>query len=43
MKSVELRNGRSLRREYRATTSGRKVLAAAKEKVKELFSELFEE
>ena len=38
----ELRNGR-IRRVYRATSSGRKALAAAKEKVQELFGELFHE
>ncbi|HVO82141.1 MAG TPA: PadR family transcriptional regulator [Terriglobales bacterium] len=37
----ELKNGR-IRRVYRATHSGRKALVAAKEKVQELFGELFE-
>jgi len=36
------RNGRSLRRVYRATPLGRKALAAAKGKVRELFRELIE-
>ena len=36
------RNGKSLRKEYRATTQGRKALAAAKNKVRELFRELIE-
>jgi DNA-binding PadR family transcriptional regulator len=36
------RNGRSLRRVYRATPLGRKALAAAKSKVRELFRELIE-
>lgn len=35
-------NGR-VRRVYRATRAGRKVLAAAREKVSELFGELFED
>ncbi len=43
LKSKEERNGKSLRRVYRATAKGRKVLEAAKEKVRELFGELFEE
>ena len=38
----ELSGGR-FRRVYRATPSGRRALAAAKEKVSELFGELFEE
>ena len=37
----ELVEGR-IRRVYRATSSGRRALAAAKEKVSELFGELFE-
>jgi len=40
--SVE-RRGRQARRLYRATPKGRKALAAAKERVRELFGELFEE
>jgi DNA-binding PadR family transcriptional regulator len=36
------RKGRSLRRVYRATPLGRKALAAAKGKVRELFRELIE-
>ena len=36
----ELKNGR-IRRVYRATPSGGRALAAAKEKVQELFGELF--
>lgn len=40
--STEKRNGRSLRREYRATPAGRRALAAVKDKVKELFEELIE-
>ena len=42
LRSTELRNGRSLRRIYRATPRGRKALAAAKTKVRELFHELIE-
>jgi DNA-binding PadR family transcriptional regulator len=38
---LELRNGRS-RRVYRATAAGRKALAGARERVRELFGELFE-
>jgi DNA-binding PadR family transcriptional regulator len=37
------RNGRSIRRTYRATRAGRSALRAAKIKVRELFAELFEE
>jgi DNA-binding PadR family transcriptional regulator len=42
LKSTQKRNGRSLRRLYRATARGRKALAAAKSKVRELFHELVE-
>src|SRR5689334_3657111 len=42
LRSTENRNGRSLRREYRATPMGRRALAAVKDKVKELFQELIE-
>ena len=42
LRSSELRNGKSLRKIYRATARGRAALAAAKEKVWELFGELFE-
>lgn len=38
----EQRNGKSLRKVYRATPRGRKALAAAKMKVRELFGELIE-
>jgi DNA-binding PadR family transcriptional regulator len=38
---LELRNGRS-RRVYRATPAGRKALAGARERVRELFGEMFE-
>jgi DNA-binding PadR family transcriptional regulator len=43
LRSKEVRNGKSLRRVYRATPQGRKALAAAKMQVRELFHELFEE
>lgn len=42
LRSVERRNGKSLRRIYRATALGRKALAASKSKVWELFHELIE-
>jgi len=40
--TTELKGGRN-RRVYRATSEGRKALAAATKKVQELFGELFEE
>lgn len=43
LKSYEKRNGKQRRRFYKATPAGRKALVAAKEKVRELFGELFEE
>ena len=42
LRSTEQRNGKSLRRVYRATALGRKALAASKHKVRELFHELIE-
>lgn len=42
LRSAEKRNGKSLRKLYRATPLGRKALAAAKSKVRELFGELIE-
>jgi PadR family transcriptional regulator PadR len=42
LRSTEQRNGKSLRRVYRATPLGRKALAASKDKVRELFHELIE-
>src|ERR1035441_7902288 len=42
LRSTELRNGKSLRRVYRATPLGRKALAASKSKVSEIFHELIE-
>lgn len=43
LRSQQERNGRRRRRTYRATHAGEKALAAAKQKVWELFSELFED
>ena len=43
LQSTTERSGKRSRRLYRATSLGRKVLAAAKEKVSELFGELLEE
>ena len=43
LQSKEQRNGKSLRKVYRATPQGRKALRAAKGKVRELFHELIEE
>ena len=42
LRSQEERNGKSLRRVYRATRMGKKALKAAKGKVRELFHELIE-
>jgi len=42
LRSSNKRLGKSLRRIYRATPSGRKALISAKRKVTELFGELFE-
>lgn len=41
--SRERREGRAIRRSYRATAAGRTALADAKRKVQELFAEMFEE
>jgi len=41
--SKEKQEGRRYRRFYRATPAGRRALVAAKEKVRELFGELFED
>jgi PadR family transcriptional regulator, regulatory protein PadR len=43
LKASEVRNGKSFRKVYRATPLGRKALASAKEKVRELFRELIED
>src|SRR5579862_8694574 len=40
LRSTERRNGKSLQRLYRATPLGRKALAAAKDKIRELFLEV---
>ena len=42
LRSSEVRDGRSIRRVYRATPQGRRALAALKSKVRELFQELNE-
>ena len=42
LRSRDVRKGRSQRKVYRATPQGRRALAAAKIKVRELFHELFE-
>jgi PadR family transcriptional regulator PadR len=42
LRSTEQRNGKSLRRVYRATSLGRKALVESKQKVRELFHELIE-
>jgi DNA-binding PadR family transcriptional regulator len=42
LRSTELRNGKSLRKVYRATPLGRKALAAASAKVREFIGELME-
>lgn len=41
--SAEERTGSAARRVYRATAKGAEALAAAKQKVRELFGELFED
>ncbi len=43
LRSSMKRDGKSLRKEYRATALGKKALIAAKSKVRELFHELIEE
>jgi len=43
LRSVERRMGKTSRRIYRITPRGKKALDAAKEKVRELFGELFED
>ncbi len=42
LKSNQKREGRQVRRFYQATAAGRRALAAAKVKVRELVGELFE-
>lgn len=43
LRSREKRNGRSVRRLYRATSKGVKALAVAKDKLRELVGELIEQ
>lgn len=43
LRSSKERSGKTERRMYRATPSGRRALAAARDKVSELFGELLEE
>jgi len=43
LRSTKKRDGRQLRRFYRATPAGRKALTTAKAKVRELVGELFED
>lgn len=43
VRSTEQRSGRRMRRIYRATAAGRRALAQAREKVKELLGELLED
>jgi DNA-binding PadR family transcriptional regulator len=43
LRSTTKREGRQTRRFYRATPAGRKALKGAKEKVRELVGEIFEE
>jgi len=43
LKSTSERAGKSVRRMYQATPAGRKALAAARQKVSELFGELLED
>jgi DNA-binding PadR family transcriptional regulator len=40
LRSTEQRDGKSLRKIYRATPSGQKALEAAKDKISELFREV---
>jgi DNA-binding PadR family transcriptional regulator len=43
LRSFEHRDGKRIRRVYRATAAGKKALTAAKTKVTELVGELFED
>ena len=43
LRSSQKRDGRQLRRFYRATAAGRRALVSAKVKVRELVGELFED
>jgi len=42
LRSRQVRVGRWLRREYRATSAGQQALRAAKQRVRELFGEIFD-
>lgn len=41
LKSTQVREGKRFRRVYRVTARGKRALGAAKDKVRELFGELF--
>lgn len=43
LRSRRVRDGKHVRRVYRATARGRRALATARERVRELFGELFED
>jgi PadR family transcriptional regulator, regulatory protein PadR len=43
LRSTKVREGKRLRRMYQATSFGRKALAGARQKVRELFGELLED
>lgn len=43
LRAQEQRDGKSLRKVYKATAAGKRALEAAKHKVRELFHELIEE
>jgi DNA-binding PadR family transcriptional regulator len=42
LRAAQVRNGKSLRKVYRATPAGKKALEAARAKLRELFRELIE-
>lgn len=42
LRSTQQRSGKSLRKIYRATPTGRKALALARSKIRELFGEVIE-
>jgi PadR family transcriptional regulator PadR len=42
LRSQKVRDGRTFRREYSATAEGRRALKTAKQRVSELFGEIFE-
>jgi DNA-binding PadR family transcriptional regulator len=42
LRSREVRVGRWIRREYTATPAGRRAMRAVKQRVRELFGEIFE-